>query len=96
MRNDDDRALFVSSQTGGTRITKKTVQDMFRRIRKECSLGPVHPHTMRHSYGTYLIEHGVDIRDVAKLMGHQSLNTTKIYTHVRDSRLRGIYESVMA
>lgn len=95
MRSDDNRALFVSSQTGGTRISKKTVQNLFRRIRKECPFGPIHPHTMRHSYGTYLIEHGVDIRDVAKLMGHQSLNTTKIYTHVRDSRLRGIYESVM-
>lgn len=95
MRSDHNRALFVSSQTGGERISPKTVQLMFRRVRQKAGLEGVHPHTMRHSFCTRLLEQGVDIRDTAELMGHQSWNTTKIYTHIKNSRLKSIYDGVI-
>ncbi len=94
-RSDSNRALFVSSQTGGQRISKKTVQLMFRKVRKKAGIRDVHPHTMRHSFCTKLLEEGVDIRDAAELMGHQSWNTTKIYTHIRNARLKNIYDKAM-
>lgn len=88
MRNDNNPALFVSAQTGSQRLSPKTVQLMFRRIRRQLMIGKATPHTLRHSYCTKLLDCGVDIRHTAKLMGHQSWDTTKIYTHIKDWQLR--------
>lgn len=95
LRNDHNPALFVSNQTGGERISKKTVQSMFRRVRAKAGIDGVHPHTMRHSFCTHLLEQGVDIRNTALLMGHQSWNTTKIYTHIKNHDLKRIYDNAM-
>lgn len=95
MRSDNNPALFVSAQTGGQRLSPKTVQLMFRRLRRGLSVGKATPHTMRHSYCTKLLESGVDIRHTAKLMGHQSWDTTKVYTHIKDRQLKEIYDTVM-
>lgn len=95
LRGDNNSALFVSAQTGGKRLSPKTVQMLFRRIRREISVGKATPHTMRHSYCTKLLDRGVDIRHTAKLMGHQSWDTTKIYTHIKDRKLKEIYDTVM-
>lgn len=96
MRSDHNPALFVSEQTNGKRLSTGTVQLMFRRVRKLAGLDDVHPHTMRHSFCTKLLESGVDIRDTAELMGHQSWNTTKIYTHISNERLKNIYNRAMS
>lgn len=95
MREDTNSALFVSAQTGGERISPKTVQLMFRRVCAQSKFHNIHPHTMRHSFCTKLLSEGVDIRDTAELMGHQSWNTTKIYTHITNPRLKKIYEKAM-
>lgn len=92
LRTDNNVALFVSSQTGFKRISIKTVQLMFRRVRSYLDLGKITPHTMRHSFCVKLLESNVDIRDTATLMGHQSWNTTKQYTHITNNRLKGVYE----
>ena len=94
MRHDDNRALFVDSVTGN-RVTKGSVQRIFRRVSKESGVVACTPHTMRHSFATYRIEEGVDIRFVAAMLGHQSLQTTQRYTHVRDSKLHQVYEAAM-
>lgn len=94
MRNDNNRALFVDSYSGN-RISKRSIQRVFRRVSKEAGLIGCTPHTMRHSFATYMIEEGVDIRFVAALLGHQSLQTTQQYTHVRDKKLHQIYEKAM-
>lgn len=94
MRHDSNKALFVANQNG-RRITPKNVQRIFRRVSVDSGIFSVTPHTLRHSYATRLIEDGVDIRYVATLLGHQSLETTQKYTHVRDNRLRKVYENVM-
>lgn len=95
MRTDNNAALFVSAQTGGKRLSPKTVQMMFRRIRRQLSVGKATPHTMRHSFCTKLLECGVDIRHTAKLMGHQNWDTTRIYTHIKDRQLKDVYDAVM-
>lgn len=94
MRTDDNPALFIANETG-ERVTPTNVQRVFRRAARATGLPKVTPHTMRHSFATRMIEDGVDIRYVAAFLGHQSLNTTKRYTHVRDYKMAQIYTKVM-
>lgn len=92
-RTDDSVALFVASQTGD-RVTPHIVQQAFRNASGVFGKR-VTPHTLRHSYATGLVSDGVDIRFIAELLGHQSLETTHRYTHIRDNRLKLVYENAM-
>jgi len=94
MRHDNNPALFVANETG-KRITPHNVQNVFRRTARATGLTKVTPHTLRHSYATRLLEDGVDIRYVAAFLGHQSLDTTRRYTHVRDFKMYQIYQNVI-
>lgn len=94
MRHDNNPALFIANETG-QRVCAANIQQIFRRVSSKIGLERVTPHTMRHSFATRMIEEGVDIRYVAAFLGHQSLNTTKRYTHVRDYKMQQIYKNVL-
>lgn len=93
LRTDNNPALFISHQTG-KRLSKSGLQIIFARINRLVDFGFwVHAHTLRHSFATGLLMDDVDIRHIQAMMGHTSVQTTQIYTHVLDPDLHNIYRS---
>ena len=77
----------------GKRITTRSVARMLEKYLKQAGLDlRTSPHTLRHSFATHLLDRGADIRSVQELLGHKSLVTTQIYTHVSTASLRAAYE----
>lgn len=92
-RTDKNPALFVSGITGN-RISSSMLRDMFQTIcARSIQFKGIHPHTIRHSFGTKMLEKMVDLRYIGDLMGHADLNTTRMYTHYTNPQLREIYNN---
>lgn len=95
LREDNERALFIANQTG-KRITSDNVRKVFQNACDRSDFINIHPHTIRHSFATRLLDKEVDIRYIAELMGHESLDTTKMYTHFSNPKLKKIYENALS
>jgi integrase/recombinase XerC len=84
---------FVFVNRRGTVITTRSVRRILDKYVELAALKKhVSPHTIRHTFATHLLDHGADLRSVQELLGHASLSTTQIYTHVTADRIASVYK----
>ena len=90
-RRQSTRALLVSLR--GTRLTTRSVGRIVKRIAVAKGLSPdVHPHTLRHAFGTHLLEEGADLRAIQEMLGHERLSTTQRYTQLSMKHVLAVYD----
>ncbi|MFH2136752.1 MAG: tyrosine-type recombinase/integrase, partial [Patescibacteria group bacterium] len=96
-RQDVSPFLFVShdrAHESENALTPRSVERLVKKYSKIAGITKkVTPHTMRHSYATDLLMNGADIRSVQAMLGHSSITTTQIYTHITNQQLREVHKS---
>lgn len=95
-RKDIDEALFVSFKKNGSlsRLTSRSIERIIKFYAAKAGLTKkVTPHTLRHLFATDLLQGGADLRSVQALLGHSSINTTQIYTHLTDKELKEVHRA---
>jgi len=93
-RKDMEEALFIDGRPNKLhRITPRDIQRHLKSYVSRAGItSTVTPHTLRHAFATDLLSNGADIRSVQQLLGHASINTTQIYTHITDAHLREVHK----
>lgn len=89
--NSDERTLFLNPR--GKRLTRQGLWLIIKNYARQVGLADrVKPHTLRHSFATHMLNGGAGLREVQQLLGHTSISTTQVYTHISTERLRAVYE----
>jgi integrase/recombinase XerC len=89
-KEDDENALFLSRI--GTRLTTRSLQRIVRKaILTISARSGTNPHVLRHTFATHMLERGADLKAIQDLLGHASLSTTRVYSHVTVERLKSVY-----
>jgi len=87
----DSKALFVNKH--GKRLSTRSVRRKLDKYLIQAGLDPsISPHTLRHSFATHMLNNGADLRSVQELLGHQSISTTQVYTHLTTGKLKESYD----
>lgn len=89
LSNQDASAVFLN--TRGGRISRQSVHSLVARYGVNVGLENLHPHTLRHSFATHMLEGGAELRALQEILGHSDISTTQIYTHVDRSHIRAEY-----
>ena len=92
-RNDNNSSALILNRSG-KRLTSRSIQRLVKKYKEQTNLQEkkVTPHTLRHAFATHLLANSVDIRVIQELLGHASLSTTQLYTHVSLEHLRKSYD----
>ncbi len=86
-----EQALFVNKS--GQRLSTRSVRRKLDKYLAQANLDPsISPHTLRHTFATHMLNRGADLRSVQELLGHRSLSTTQVYTHLTTGRLKEVYD----
>jgi site-specific recombinase XerD len=97
-RTDVDPALFIRHKKGvgaqdDLRLSVRSIQRLIKKYAAKAGITKnITPHTLRHSFATDLLSNGADVREVQELLGHASITTTQVYTHLTDTHLRSVHE----
>jgi integrase/recombinase XerC len=87
-----EEPLFINRHGG--RISTRSIRRKVSKYLEQAGLdSTISPHTLRHSFATHLLDNGADLRAVQELLGHRSLSTTQIYTHLTTERMRDAYDA---
>ena len=81
--------LFLNARGG--RLSRQSVHKIVEKAGLSIGVKNLHPHTLRHSFATHLLEGGADLRSIQEMLGHSDISTTQIYTHVQTAHLREEY-----
>ena len=89
IKDTKEQSLLLNNQ--GKRLSRQSIWSIVHKIAQENGLSDLTPHTLRHAFATHLLEGGADVRVVQELLGHSSVNTTQIYTHVTVEKLKEVF-----
>lgn len=91
IKEDDDRFIFVNSK--GKKLSVRGLEFILNEVMRKTGLYErIHPHMLRHSFATKLLNRGADLRTIQELLGHSSIGTTTVYTHVGYEKMKQVYD----
>lgn len=94
VRNDRGKAKSLKSDEGSIRLTPRSIQRMVKRYATKAGITKdITPHTLRHSFATDLLMNGADLRSVQAMLGHASITTTQVYTHLTNKQLKEVHKA---